>query len=147
MFPKTEPNNTPHRMKDQAASTVSDEDFAKRAERWPKDTPDTKEAYFIRDIFDCKSTLVFSNNDYQNLIPNFSPLSPIPLPSRCRHRRQVDSKRRLGLLFRPQWSCRQHSHCCLRSRVIILIFFSSVRRGILGYYLGTVLRQRESKLQ
>ena len=62
-------------MKDQAASTVSDEDFAKRAERWPKDTPDTKEAYFIRDIFDCKSTLVFSNNDYQNLIsdPSFHP--------------------------------------------------------------------------
>ncbi|KAK7693344.1 asparagine synthetase [Cerrena zonata] len=39
-------------MKDQAASVVSDETFAKRAERWPKDTPDTKEAYFIRDIFD-----------------------------------------------------------------------------------------------
>ena len=73
-------------MKDQAASTVSDEDFAKRAERWPKDTPDTKEAYFIRDIFDCKSTLVFSNSDYQNLIsdllsiqPN-SPPKPLPTP-------------------------------------------------------------------
>ena len=41
-----------HRMKEHAANTVSDEDFSKRAERWPKDTPDTKEAYFIRDIFD-----------------------------------------------------------------------------------------------
>ncbi|KAH8107028.1 glutamine-hydrolyzing asparagine synthase [Cristinia sonorae] len=39
-------------MKDQAASSVSDEDFAKRTERWPEDTPDTKEAYYIRDIFD-----------------------------------------------------------------------------------------------
>ncbi|KAI0079965.1 glutamine-hydrolyzing asparagine synthase [Panus rudis PR-1116 ss-1] len=39
-------------MKDHAASVVSDEDFAKRAERWPKDTPDTKEAYWIREIFD-----------------------------------------------------------------------------------------------
>lgn len=42
-------------IKDHAASVVSDEDFVKRAERWPKDTPDTKEAYFIRDIFDGKS--------------------------------------------------------------------------------------------
>lgn len=39
-------------MKDHAAAVVSDEAFAKRAERWPRDTPDTKEAYFIREIFD-----------------------------------------------------------------------------------------------
>lgn len=39
-------------MKGHAAQEVSDEAFAKRAERWPHDTPDTKEAYFIRDIFD-----------------------------------------------------------------------------------------------
>lgn len=39
-------------MKDHANSVVSDEAFAKRAERWPEDTPDTKEAYLIRDIFD-----------------------------------------------------------------------------------------------
>jgi len=39
-------------MKELAEQAVSDEDFAKRAERWPKDTPDTKEAYFIRDSFD-----------------------------------------------------------------------------------------------
>ncbi|TFY70395.1 hypothetical protein EVG20_g2610 [Dentipellis fragilis] len=39
-------------MKDHAETTVSDEQFAKRHERWPTDTPDTKEAYYIRDIFD-----------------------------------------------------------------------------------------------
>ena len=39
-------------MKDHAAAVVSDEAFAKRAERWPTDTPDTKEAYFIREVFD-----------------------------------------------------------------------------------------------
>ena len=39
-------------MKDHAASVVSEEAFAKRAERWPTDTPDTKEAYFIREVFD-----------------------------------------------------------------------------------------------
>ena len=38
-------------MKDHAAAVVSDEAFAQRAERWPVDTPDTKEAYFIREIF------------------------------------------------------------------------------------------------
>ncbi|THH06759.1 hypothetical protein EW145_g3873 [Phellinidium pouzarii] len=38
-------------MKAHAESVVSDTDFAKRAERWPTDTPDTKEAYYIRDIF------------------------------------------------------------------------------------------------
>ncbi|GJE90854.1 asparagine synthetase B [Phanerochaete sordida] len=39
-------------MKDHAAQEVSDEAFAKRAERWPHDTPDTKEAYYIREVFD-----------------------------------------------------------------------------------------------
>jgi len=39
-------------MKAHAESTVSDEMFSKRAERWPVDTPDTKEAYWIREIFE-----------------------------------------------------------------------------------------------
>lgn len=39
-------------MKDQAAAVVSDEAFAKRAERFPVATPDTKEAYWIREIFE-----------------------------------------------------------------------------------------------
>ncbi|KIY50934.1 glutamine-hydrolyzing asparagine synthase [Fistulina hepatica ATCC 64428] len=39
-------------MKDHAAALVSDEAFAARATRWPRDTPDTKEAYFIREIFE-----------------------------------------------------------------------------------------------
>lgn len=38
-------------MKDHATSVVSDEAFAKRKETFPVDTPDTKEAYFIREIF------------------------------------------------------------------------------------------------
>lgn len=41
-------------MKDHAASVVSDEAFAKRKETFPVDTPDTKEAYFIREIFQGK---------------------------------------------------------------------------------------------
>lgn len=39
-------------MKDHAAEVVSDEQMAKAAERWPISTPDTKEAYWIRDIFE-----------------------------------------------------------------------------------------------
>ncbi|CAK5277437.1 unnamed protein product [Mycena citricolor] len=39
-------------IKDYAESAVSDEDLAKGAERWPSDVPTTKEAYFIRQIFD-----------------------------------------------------------------------------------------------
>ncbi|KIK08708.1 hypothetical protein K443DRAFT_672236 [Laccaria amethystina LaAM-08-1] len=39
-------------LKNHAAEIVSDEAFAKRAEKWTADVPDTKEAYFIRDIFD-----------------------------------------------------------------------------------------------
>ncbi|KAF9821373.1 hypothetical protein IEO21_00619 [Rhodonia placenta] len=39
-------------MKDHAAAVVSDEAFAKRTKRWPVSTPDTKEAYWIREIFD-----------------------------------------------------------------------------------------------
>jgi asparagine synthase (glutamine-hydrolysing) len=39
-------------MKDTASSLISDEAFGKREERWSLDTPDTKEAYYIREIFD-----------------------------------------------------------------------------------------------
>jgi len=39
-------------LKQQAENSVSDEDFARRSERWPEDTPDNKEAYYIRDVFD-----------------------------------------------------------------------------------------------
>jgi len=39
-------------IKDHADAVISDDIFAKRAERWPVDTPDTKEAYFIREIFE-----------------------------------------------------------------------------------------------
>jgi len=38
-------------MKEHANNTVSDEAFAKRHEQWSSDTPDTKEAYLIREIF------------------------------------------------------------------------------------------------
>lgn len=44
-----------HSMKDHAASVVSDDAFAKRKETFPVDTPDTKEAYFIREIFQGKA--------------------------------------------------------------------------------------------
>ncbi|KAI0281462.1 asparagine synthase [Russula aff. rugulosa BPL654] len=39
-------------LKDQAERAISDEIFGRRSERWPEETVDTKEAYFIRDIFD-----------------------------------------------------------------------------------------------
>jgi asparagine synthase (glutamine-hydrolysing) len=41
-------------LKDQAERSIPDEIFEKRSERWPEDTPDTKEAYYIRDLFDGK---------------------------------------------------------------------------------------------
>jgi asparagine synthase (glutamine-hydrolysing) len=44
--------NFDNSIKDHAAAFVSDKDFAKREERWQVDTPDTKEAYYIREIFD-----------------------------------------------------------------------------------------------
>ncbi|TIB37463.1 hypothetical protein E3P84_00257 [Wallemia ichthyophaga] len=39
-------------IKDFTAEQVSDQDFAKRSERFPHDTPDTKEAYWIRETFE-----------------------------------------------------------------------------------------------
>ncbi|KAN0066099.1 asparagine synthetase [Thecaphora frezii] len=39
-------------MKDHAEKVVSDAKFAERAKRYPVDTPDTKEAYMIREIFE-----------------------------------------------------------------------------------------------
>jgi asparagine synthase (glutamine-hydrolysing) len=45
-----------YRIKDNAARHVSDEAMAGAKERYPVDTPDTKEAYFIREIFECQSS-------------------------------------------------------------------------------------------
>jgi asparagine synthase (glutamine-hydrolysing) len=42
------------RIKDHAESVVSDDAFAKGGERWA-DAPSTKEAYFIRQLFDGNS--------------------------------------------------------------------------------------------
>ncbi|KAG6890464.1 asparagine synthetase [Termitomyces sp. T32_za158] len=39
-------------MKEHAQAVVSDEAFEKRTERWTEGVPDTKEAYYIREIFD-----------------------------------------------------------------------------------------------
>ncbi|CEQ43032.1 SPOSA6832_04926, partial [Sporobolomyces salmonicolor] len=39
-------------LKDHAAKTISDEQMASAAERWALDTPETKEAYLIRQIFE-----------------------------------------------------------------------------------------------
>lgn len=47
----TVPLDDRFRIKDHAAASVSDEDFAQRAEKYPSDTPDTKEGYHIREIF------------------------------------------------------------------------------------------------
>jgi len=40
------------RLKDHAERSIPDEIFEKRFERWLEDTPDTKEAYYLRDLFD-----------------------------------------------------------------------------------------------
>ncbi|KAF9910647.1 asparagine synthetase [Linnemannia zychae] len=39
-------------LKDTAVAKVSDEEFAKAATRWPQDTPQTKEAYWYREVFE-----------------------------------------------------------------------------------------------
>jgi hypothetical protein len=49
---RTFTNGNPHRLKDHAENSIPDEIFEKRFERWPEETPDTKEAYYLRDIFD-----------------------------------------------------------------------------------------------
>lgn len=105
-------------MKDHAAAVVSDEAFAQRAERWRIDTPDTKEAYFIREIFEGTEASV----------PQFSSVRdsfPLQLTSRLMPRprqpygesstgfdffhvlmaafsSQLDTSWRLGLCIRPK---------------------------------------------
>lgn len=51
-FPHTPRAQHFRRVKDFTASAVSDDDFAQRAQRWPVDTPDTKEAFYIRQVFE-----------------------------------------------------------------------------------------------
>ena len=73
---------------------MSDAAFEKRAERWPESTPDTKEAYFIRDVFDSAS-LPSSRNDLLSydfaLRAPPSPRRHVP-PGCSRDRRQVRSR-------------------------------------------------------
>lgn len=45
-------------LKEHAENAISDELFVRRSERWPEGTPDTKEAYYIRDIFDGAPLLI-----------------------------------------------------------------------------------------
>jgi asparagine synthase (glutamine-hydrolysing) len=61
------------RIKDQAASSVSDAAFEHRSERWPDSTPDTKEAYYIRDIFDSKSQSIRFKRSASTLRRRFIP--------------------------------------------------------------------------
>ena len=44
-------------MKNHAAQTVSDAKYSERTQRFPIDTPNSKEAYFIRELFDGDTTL------------------------------------------------------------------------------------------
>jgi hypothetical protein len=46
------------RIKEHAAQVVSDEKFASREADYPHDTPDTKEALFIRETFDSKPSIL-----------------------------------------------------------------------------------------
>ncbi|KAI0006091.1 glutamine-hydrolyzing asparagine synthase [Russula compacta] len=39
-------------LKDHAERSIPDDIYEKRSERWPGDTPDTKEAYYLHDLFD-----------------------------------------------------------------------------------------------
>src|SRR5690606_17194536 len=39
-------------LRDVSEINVSDAQFAKASQRWPKDTPQTKEAYWYREVFE-----------------------------------------------------------------------------------------------
>jgi hypothetical protein len=40
------------RLKDHAENAIPDEIYEKRFERWPEEAPNTKEGYYLRDVFD-----------------------------------------------------------------------------------------------
>ena len=92
-------------MKAHAEATVSDADFAKRAERWPVDTPDTKEGYYIREIFESKfflNILLYLLINYSLLwLSHLSNYRPLPDSGSRQNRRQMGPTRRLGLFI---WS-------------------------------------------
>lgn len=68
-------------MKEHANATISDEAFSKRHIRWPTDTPDTKEAYYIREIFDGSSTLFFYSTGFVELV--FHSCRSLPIKDSC----------------------------------------------------------------
>ena len=62
-------------MKEHAAAVVSDEKFNERATRFPENTPDTKEGYFIREIFDSLFPSEAASNTAVRLVPSYTFLS------------------------------------------------------------------------
>ncbi len=69
---------------------VSDEVFAKRHETYPRDTPDTKEGYFIRETFDSEP----DEADVLTLLTfRYSLRRHVPFRDRCRNRSPLDPSR------------------------------------------------------
>jgi asparagine synthetase B (glutamine-hydrolysing) len=119
-------------MKAHAAAAVSDEQFAARAERFPQDTPDTKEAYLIRDLFHglFPSDAAASTAVRCALRP---PLTLLTLTSSM----QMDPTRRLGLRRRPERARREHPHRRVwRRRVTTSEKASTINQFFSGYASG-----------
>lgn len=67
------------RMKEHASELISDEKFSSRHEKYPLDTPDTKEAYYIRELFEGILFQDFSGIPYKSFILR----RLVPLKSSC----------------------------------------------------------------
>ena len=82
-------------LKGHAESAVSDEDFARRAERWPEGTPDTKEGYYIRDVFD--GALLSTSSFFAVVIQSFLCLGLFPS--------KAAAKTAVRWIPRGDWGC------------------------------------------
>ncbi len=88
-------------IKDHAENVVTDDLFARRSERWLIDTPDTKEGYFIREIFESS----FSTEAAASTAVRYVIIGSIHCyeSANTDKSNQVDPSWRLGMFIRPKW--------------------------------------------
>jgi hypothetical protein len=124
-------------MKSHAATTVSDEQFVARAERFPTDTPDTKEAYLIRDIFHG----LFPSDAAAETAVRSVALHPTPDPHSHPPFSQMDTPRRLGLRLRSKRARRQHPHRRIRGHPRSVVEGEELEEGHRLYLFERVCRR------
>lgn len=104
-------------LKDYASKSVSDEQMSKAAERWSLDTPETKEAYLIRQLFEGHFPSEAAAKTAVRWIPRAVRLPCLRREALYIAKLTLTRTREspgLGMRFGSFWTCRRHSRVRVR---------------------------------